>query len=457
MPPKGDPLGAADPLMRSSDAPAGVRATAARLANWMRSPAGIVLMLLCSQSVSIALLMRFSKTMEREESAGPAYLSTAAIFLSELLKMPICIFMAWWTTRKEVSLLQLLRDEIWAKPVMTLKTGVPAFAYTIQGNLILVAVANLEAPVYQVIYQCKTLFTALFSRLFLSRVLEYSQWLALLVLVAGMVTAVLATNFSTAANSNQNVLTGLVSLVIVGLLSAGASVYFEKMLKTEIEGPAKAAGLWLRNIQLGLFALPLSAGAMLLNDWGQVREYGILQGFDNVVVWLVVLLIGAGGLLVAATMKYADNIVKCFATAIAIVLDIILSIPIFHFTPSWSFIVGAPLVIVATVRPARSCIPSQYPDPNRSPNPSPNPNLNPNPNQVLYSLAPKNVFGLDDMDCPNPCPCFGGAGDKPKATTKPANETNKLLPGGGETSPRTLERTNTFREKARAELAAANK
>ena len=36
-------------------------------------------------------------------------------------------------------------------------------------------------------------------------------------------------------------------------------------------------------------------------------------------VWGVVLLNSAGGLLVAATMKYADNIVKCFATAIAIV------------------------------------------------------------------------------------------------------------------------------------------
>ena len=32
MPPKGDPLGAADPLTRPSDAPAGVRATAAALA-----------------------------------------------------------------------------------------------------------------------------------------------------------------------------------------------------------------------------------------------------------------------------------------------------------------------------------------------------------------------------------------------------------------------------------------
>merc|ERR1719424_537432 len=164
-----------------------------------------------------------------------------------------------------------------------------------------------------------------------------------------MVTAVLATNFSTSAHSNQNVLTGLVSLVIVGLLSAGASVYFEKMLKTEIEGPAKAAGLWLRNIQLGLFALPLSAGAMLLNDWDQVREYGILQGFDNVVVWLVVLLIGAGGLLVAATMKYADNIVKCFATALAIVSGTLLSVPIFGFELSQLFLVGLLCTLCATV------------------------------------------------------------------------------------------------------------
>merc|ERR1719263_689073 len=130
---------------------------------------------------------------------------------------------------------------------------------------------------------------------------------------------------------------------------------------------------------------------MYINDWNQIREFGIMQGFDNVVVWLVVLLIGVGGLLVAATMKYADNIVKCFATAIAIVLDIVLSIPIFHFIPSWSFVVGAPLVIFAT---------------------------------ILYSMAPKNVCGLDNVDLPDPCPCFG---DRAKpAATKPT-ETNKLI------------------------------
>ena len=48
-----------------------------------------------------------------------------------------------------------------------------------------------------------------------------------------------------------------------------------------------------------------------------MRRLGLLAGFDGL-VWLVALNLSLGGLLVAATMKYADNILKCFATAIAV-------------------------------------------------------------------------------------------------------------------------------------------
>ena len=65
------------------------------------------------------------------------------------------------------------------------------------------------------------------------------------------------------------------------------------------------------------FAAPLAALAMLLNEGQFVAKHGVLHGFDGV-VWLVVVLNSLGGLLVAATMKYADNIVKCFAAALAI-------------------------------------------------------------------------------------------------------------------------------------------
>jgi len=69
---------------------AAVRGTLA----WMRSPAGAVLVL---QSTSIVLLMRHSKTMVRAPGTGPAYPSSVAIFLAELLKMPLCLGMAAWT------------------------------------------------------------------------------------------------------------------------------------------------------------------------------------------------------------------------------------------------------------------------------------------------------------------------------------------------------------------------
>ena len=67
----------------------------------------------------------------------------------------------------------------------TCRMGVPALAYTVQGNLLFVALAHLEAPTYQVLAQGKTLFTALFSRLIIGRQLRASQWVALLLLVLG--------------------------------------------------------------------------------------------------------------------------------------------------------------------------------------------------------------------------------------------------------------------------------
>ena len=57
-----------------------------------------------------------------------------------------------------------------------------------------------------------------------------------------------------------------------------------------------------RHLQLGCFALPLALGAVLVTDRAAVIERGLLQGFDGV-VWLIVILNGLGGLLVAATMK----------------------------------------------------------------------------------------------------------------------------------------------------------
>ena len=54
-----------------------------------------------------------------------------------------------------------------------------------------------------------------------------------------------------------------------------------------------------------------------------------------------------GGLLVAVVVKYADNILKGFATSGAIILSCILSIYMFDFKLSIQFTVGASLVMLS--------------------------------------------------------------------------------------------------------------
>ena len=326
----------------------------------------LVLTLLVVQSTSIVLLMRYSKTHTNDKS-GPPYVATAAVLAAELLKLPTCLLMAAWTLGGFKSLLDLLRnDMLGAGLADTFKCGIPAVAYTIQGNLLFLALANLEAPTYQVSYQCKTLFTALFSYIILNRQLKTSQWIALLLLVLGTVLVldpwkggrkmpggghqVLITGSNADGASIWSPgFVGLAAVFAAAILSASSSVYFELLLKKKPASPAAAAAsLWLRNIQLGVFATPLAAMVMVIHDGEFIFQYGILQGFDGV-VWVIVLLNGLGGLLVAATMKYADNIAKCFATAIAIVSGTLLSVPIFSFHLSTTFGMGATCTVVASV------------------------------------------------------------------------------------------------------------
>lgn len=77
-----------------------------------------------------------------------------------------------------------------------------------------------------------------------------------------------------------------------------------------------------------------------------MSENGFFHGYDWA-VWLAILLQSGGGLIVAVVVKYADNILKGFATSAAIVLSCIVSIYFFNFQLSLQFVTGATLVIIS--------------------------------------------------------------------------------------------------------------
>lgn len=65
------------------------------------------------------------------------------------------------------------------------------------------------------------------------------------------------------------------------------------------------------------------------------------------VVLIIIVLQSLGGILVAVVVKYADNILKGFATSAAIVISCIVSVYLFDVTLSAQFIVGTVFVMLS--------------------------------------------------------------------------------------------------------------
>lgn len=140
--------------------------------------------------------------------------------------------------------------------------------------------------------------------------------------------------------SSQNYMVGLIAVVISCLSSGFAGVYFEKILK------GSAASVWVRNVQLGVFGTALGLLGMWWNDGDGISQNGFLFGYTPM-VWCVIFNQAFGGLLVAVVVKYADNILKGFATSFSIVVSTVASVYLFGFTVDLLFTAGAGLVIGA--------------------------------------------------------------------------------------------------------------
>ncbi|GAB1288056.1 UDP-N-acetylglucosamine transporter [Apodemus speciosus] len=275
--------------------------------------------ILVFQTTSLVLTMRYSRTLTEE---GPRYLSSTAVVVAEFLKIMACILLVYKDNKYSVRTLnRVLRDEILNNPMETLKLAVPSGIYTLQNNLLYVALSNLDAATYQVTYQLKILTTALFSVSMLGKKLGVYQWLSLLILMAGVAFVQWPSDspeLSSKDLSTGSQFVGLMAVLTACFSSGFAGVYFEKILKETKQS------VWIRNIQLGFFGSIFGLMGVYVYDGELVSKNGFFQGY-NQLTWIVVVLQALGGLVIAAVIKYADNILKGFATSLSIILSTIIS------------------------------------------------------------------------------------------------------------------------------------
>ena len=79
-------------------------------------------------------------------------------------------------------------------------------------------------------------------------------------------------------------------------------------------------------------------------DYAPIKTNGFFQGYTPY-TWATILLQSTGGLIVALVVKYADNILKGFATSLSVILSAVASVFLFDFHVRGVFIVGAGLVL----------------------------------------------------------------------------------------------------------------
>ncbi|CAK9298009.1 unnamed protein product [Gordionus sp. m RMFG-2023] len=330
------------------------------------NPKWVSLILLVLQTTCTILITRYSRTSHGSVKSPKKiehptdisnndvkYLSSTAVLFSEILKVVICLIIVYYNQGQSLSSTKsAVREHVFNSPAEMGKIFVPAALYTLQNNLIFLALSNLNAATYQVTYQLKLFTTAFFSVILLGRRLNIQKWFSLLLLMLGVILVQIKPEEDTLdkihksdSKKDNNTLVGILAVLSACMCSGFSGVYFEKLLKQN----SSKISLWIRNIQLGVWGIIIAFLGAVIYDYEKIKEGGFLQGYDKYTV-MVIVLQALGGLIIATVIKYADNIVKGFANAISISLSALLSHYLLQdFDPTKLFALGTFVVILATV------------------------------------------------------------------------------------------------------------
>ncbi|OII72442.1 nucleotide-sugar transporter [Cryptosporidium ubiquitum] len=289
--------------------------------------------------------MRISRIRKSENDE--LYFNSCAVVTSEVLKLFCSLIIILYTNNFNINeFYNTLRFDVFNSLKSIILVGVPGLLYVVQNNLLFIALSNLSGAVYHVTYQLKILATAVISVIILNKQLSKIRWLSLLLLTIGAVLVQTGkSSQSTTSNSpgsefeNTDNFLGISSVLLACFTSGLAGVFLEKLLKDS------KTSIWGRNMQLALYGTIFGFIGCLTGKEGlEISQKGFFYGFNSL-VWLVICLQAIGGIIVAAVLKYADNILKCFGNSLSIIMSCILSWYLGDYSITLNFFIGSVLVI----------------------------------------------------------------------------------------------------------------
>lgn len=295
------------------------------------------------QNAATVLVGRYTRAGIRVEDQ---YVVNHLIVITEIGKLLLSCIFEYLSTNG--GLMKSIQENIIDRPYDALKIMIPALLYLVQNTLLYVALANLTAPLFQVTYQTKLVTTAIVSVIMLKRKYSPQQWVCLVALSVGVAVVVLDKDEKPEEDdvTPQSMVVGMTAVSIACISSALAGVYFEKVIKNTSGGKQKPVSVWMRNMQLAFFTVVI---ALLQGMWKSDPKAASLSYFHGFTFWpcVLVCLQAGGGLLVAAVIKYADNVLKGLATGVSVCFGTAMSFLIFGTPITGQFVVGAIVILIS--------------------------------------------------------------------------------------------------------------
>jgi len=318
-----------------------------------------ILLLLAAQNSGKNILMRY---VMKEK---PQFLHSTAVIVVELLKLFFAfLYIQFYEIPQSYKLSNLegqnevskqsknalvsIFQHIRGDSKNTLLLIVPASAYSLQMSLEYVAFANIDASTFSVLVQTKMLTTAIFFWIVLKKKLMRRQLMSLLLLTAGvMLCSIKAATVGGEASDSGDEMVGIIATFGIAISSGFASVYTEKIIKTARVHQTKKS-LAHMQAQLASVSLVILGLYAIVQDKKVILEKGFFYKF-NIAAFISCLNSAIGGLIVAAVLKYADSVLKGYATACSVVITGILSKILFGTSLSVFYGIGLVNVVCAVI------------------------------------------------------------------------------------------------------------
>jgi len=303
-----------------------------------------VLALLAANNCLKNLLTRYVLT------GAPKFLFSAAVIGSESTKLTLSILYILFIEKRT---LRSIVDFLKADHSNTKLLVIPASIYNVQQTLEYVALSNIDASIFSVVVQSKLIMTAIFSTIILGKKLKKVQVISLTLLTVGVIMCNLKVNNveEIEKKDGSNAFIGLVATLTIAMCSGFACVYTEKVIKKKSSNKAneelrKNHSLAYMQVQLASVSLIVMGAYGVFMDYDEIMKNGLFNNFTPT-AFFNVFNSGLGGLMVAGVLKYADAVLKGYATAVSVIVTGILSKILFGTDLGILYVLGIIIVIAA--------------------------------------------------------------------------------------------------------------